>query len=152
MLDGECSNYWTSTETYESLKFYISMNFDGLKDSIIQMLAGGRCKVDTNTFENDMVSFQSRDDVLTVLIHLGYLAYDKKTQEAMIPNEEVRSAFIHAIKKCNWNYVIDAIAASDALLQATWRKDEEAVAEGAITQIKENSIHKHWENIMEIYY
>lgn len=99
-----------------------------------------------------MVSFQSRDDVLTVLIHLGYLAYDKKTQEAMIPNEEVRSAFIHAIKKCNWNYVIDAIAASDALLQATWRKDEEAVAEGAITQIKENSLHKHWENIMEIYY
>ena len=130
MLDGECNNYWTSTETYESLKNYISMNFDGLKDSIIQMIAGGRCKVDTDTFENDMVSFQSRDDVLTVLVHLGYLAYDKKTQEVMIPNEEVRSAFVRAIKKSNWNYVIEAISDSDELLQATWRGDEEAVAKG----------------------
>lgn len=94
MLDGECSNYWTSTETYESLKSYISMNFEGLKDAIIQMLAGGKCKVDTDTFENDMVSFKSRDDVLTVLVHLGYLAYDKKTKEVKIPNEEVRTAFV----------------------------------------------------------
>lgn len=136
MLDGECSNYWTSTETYESLKNYISMNFDGLKDAIIQMIAGGRCKIDTNTFENDMVSFQSRDDVLTVLVHLGYLAYNKKTQEVTIPNEEVRAAFIRAIKKTNWNYVIEAITASDELLQATWRGDAEAVAQG-IDQVHE---------------
>lgn len=136
MLDGECSNYWTSTETYESLKNYISMNFDGLKDAIIQMIAGGRCKIDTNTFENDMVSFQSRDDVLTVLVHLGYFAYNKKTQEVTIPNEEVRAAFIRAIKKSNWNYVIEAITASDGLLQATWRGDAEMVAQG-IDQVHE---------------
>lgn len=116
---GKISNYWTSTETYESLKYYISMNFDGLKDAIIQMVAGGSCKIDTNTFENDMVSFQSRDDVLTVLVHLGYLAYDAETKEVTVPNEEVRSAFVRAIKKSNWSYVIEAIAASDELLQAT---------------------------------
>lgn len=130
MLDGECNNYWTSTETYDSLKNYISMNFDGLKDAIVQMLAGGKCKVDIDTFENDMVSFQNRDDVLTVLVHLGYLAYDKKTQEVRIPNEEVQSAFVHAIRKSNWNYVIEAINASDALLCATWMGDEETVAQG----------------------
>ena len=99
MLDGECNNYWTSTETYESLKNYISMNFDGLKDAVIEMIAGGLCKIDTNTFENDMVSFQSKDDVLTVLVHLGYLAYNKKTQEVSIPNEEIRAAFIRVIEK-----------------------------------------------------
>ena len=93
------SNYWTSTETYESLKDYISMNFDGLKDTIIQMIAGGRCKIDTDTFENDMVHFERRDDVLTILVHLGYLAYNTKTQEVAIPNEEVRSAFVSAKKK-----------------------------------------------------
>lgn len=130
MLDGECSNYWTSTETYESLKSYISMNFEGLKDAIIQMLAGGKCKVDTDTFENDMVSFKSRDDVLTVLVHLGYLAYDKKTKEVKIPNEEVRAAFSHAIRRSNWQYVVEAIEKSDELLQATWRGDEQAVAQG----------------------
>lgn len=123
-------NYWTSTETYESLKYYISMNFDGLKDAIIQMVAGGSCKIDTNTFENDMVSFQSKDDVLTVLVHLGYLAYDAKTKEVTVPNEEVQAAFIRAIKKSSWSYVIEAIAASDELLRATWRGDEEAVAHG----------------------
>lgn len=116
---GKIGNYWTSTETYESLKTYICMNFDGLKDAIIQMAAGGHCRIDTNTFENDMVSFQSRDDVLTVLVHLGYLAYDGETEEVMIPNEEVRAAFIRAIKKSDWNYVINAITASDELLQAT---------------------------------
>lgn len=122
-------NYWTSTETYESLKYYISMNFDGLKDAIIQMVAGGRCKIDTNTFENDMVSFQSRDDVLTVLVHLGYLACNAGTQEVTIPNEEVRAAFVRAIKKSNWEYVTEAIVASDELLKATWRGDEEVVAQ-----------------------
>ncbi|MGN0153991.1 MAG: AAA family ATPase [Lachnospiraceae bacterium] len=127
---GKIGNYWTSTETYESLKYYISMNFDGLKDAIIQMVAGGRCRIDTNTFENDMISFRSRDDVLTVLVHLGYLAYDGETEEVAIPNEEVRAAFIRAIKKTNWNYVIDAIQASDELLQATWQGDTKAVAQG----------------------
>lgn len=142
MLDGECSNYWTSTETYESLKNYISMNFDGLKDAVIEMIAGGRCKIDTNTFENDMVSFQSRDDVLTILVHLGYLAYNRKTKEVYIPNEEIREAFIHAIKKSNWNYVIEAITASDELLQATWRGDADIVAQ------KIDKVHKESTSIL----
>lgn len=77
MLAGEYDSYWTSTVAYESLKDYICMNFDGLKDCIVQLLAGGRCRVNTDTFANDMTSFKSRDDVLTVLIHLGYLAYDR---------------------------------------------------------------------------
>lgn len=133
------SNYWTSTETYESLKNYISMNFDGLKDAIIEMLAGGRCKIDTNTFENDMVHFHSRDDVLTVLVHLGYLAYDTETQEVSVPNEEVRAAFVRAVKKSDWNYVVEAITASDELLWATWREDEEAVAKGIDAVHMENT-------------
>lgn len=123
MLDGEYGNYWTGTETYESLKSYIVMNYDGLKDAIIEMLAGGRCKIDTNTFENDMVNFHSKDDVLTVLVHLGYLAYDIDAEEVYIPNEEVRGAFVRAIKKSDWNHVIKAITASEELLKATWGKD-----------------------------
>lgn len=138
---GKFGNYWTSTETYESLKNYINMNFDGLKNAVVQMIAGGRCKIDTNTFENDMIHFFSRDDVLTVLVHLGYLAYNTKTQEVSIPNEEVRSAFIRAIKKSDWNYVMEAINASDELLQATWNKNEETVAKAIdIVHMKNTSI------------
>jgi len=75
MLSGEYDNYWTRTAAYESLKDYICMDFDGLKETVVQVLAGGQRKVDISGFENDMTSFRHRDDVLTALIHLGYLGW-----------------------------------------------------------------------------
>lgn len=130
MLAGEYDKYWTKTVTYESLKDYISMNFDGLKDCVVQMMAGGRCRVNTDTFENDMTSFKSRDDVLTVLIHLGYLAYDRDKKEVYVPNEEVRTAFANAVSSTDWTPVLEAMQRSERLLIATWNRDEEAVAKG----------------------
>jgi hypothetical protein len=123
------ANYWTQTVAFESLKGYINMNFDGLKDDIVAVLSGGRCSVNILDFENDMTSFKSKDDVLTVLIHLGYLAYDETTNEAYIPNEEVRSAFERTIKRTDWTPVIDAINKSERLLKLTWAKESDEVAE-----------------------
>lgn len=84
-------SYWTGTETYEALKVYIDMNFDGLKEAVIEMLGNSRCKIDPTTFQNDMTTFASRDDVLTLLVHLGYLAYDEVAEEVFIPNQEILS-------------------------------------------------------------
>ncbi len=123
------ANYWTRTVAYESLQEYISMNFDGLKDAVVWMLAGGKCSVNMDTFENDMTSFKSRDDVLTILIHLGYLAYDGETNEVCIPNEEVRAAFANAVQGTNWTPVVQAIRKSEHLLESTWNKDADTVAE-----------------------
>jgi hypothetical protein len=92
-------NYWTQTETYESLKIYIDMDFDGLQEAIVQMLGGARYPIDAMSFQNDMTSIQCQDDVLTLLVHLGYLAYDADEQTVYIPNEEVRQEFIRAVKK-----------------------------------------------------
>ena len=39
-----------------------------------------------------------KDDVLTLLVHLGYLAYDIDRKEVYIPNEEIRQEFVRAIK------------------------------------------------------
>lgn len=122
------ANYWTRTETYESLRDYIVMNYDGLKDAIVTMIAGGRCKVNPLKFQNDMVSFQSKDDILTLLIHLGYLAYDGIRQEVYIPNEEIRGEFCNAVEETGWDTVVEAIRDSEALLRATWNGDEEEVA------------------------
>ena len=130
MFRGEYGNYWTSTVAYESLKSYISMNFEGLKDDVIRMLAGERCKVNIESFENDMTSFKRKDDVLTILVHLGYLSYDSMRREVYIPNQEVRSAFSDAVLDADWKPVADAIKASWDLLVATWNKDENAVAKG----------------------
>lgn len=124
------ANYWTSTENYEALKNYISMNFDGLKNEIVKMLAGNKCKVNANKFQNDFISFRSKDDILTLLIHLGYLSYDMERQEATIPNEEIKEVFKAAIEDAGWDAVIQSIIASDELLKATWRGDEAVVARG----------------------
>lgn len=140
MLNEEFDSYWTQTETYEALKIYIEMNFDGLKDSIIEMLAGNRVKINTATFANDMTTFQNRDDVLTLLIHLGYLAYNSETQEAFIPNYEVSKEFANALQGAGWNTVLNAIRQSDDLLKATWDKNEAAVAAGLENAHMETSI------------
>ncbi|MGN1087249.1 MAG: AAA family ATPase, partial [Porcipelethomonas sp.] len=96
MLRGKFSNYWTKTETYEALKEYIEMNFDGLRDKILQMIAGGKTSVNPDKFQNDMTTFHSADDVLTLLVHLGYLTYDDQKREIWIPNNEVQQEFINS--------------------------------------------------------
>ncbi len=125
----EFGNYWSRTETYESLMTYISMDFDGLKQLIVDMLGDRSCHIDVDSFQNDITSFNSADDVITLLIHMGYLAYDTAQKEVFIPNEEVRSVFLRAVKNDGWDAVIKAINTSDALLKATLSMDETTVAQ-----------------------
>lgn len=125
----EFQSYWTGTETYEALKIYIDMNFDGLKEAVIEMLGGGRCKVNTRQFQNDMTTFHKKDDVLTLLIHLGYLTFDKKSGEAFIPNREISQEFLNAVDGSGWNGLIEALNRSEELLRNVWAMDERAVAE-----------------------
>lgn len=87
-------NYWNQTETFEALQLYIDMNFDGLQDDVLSMIAGEKVPVNTGSFTNDMVTFRTEDDVLTLLIHLGYLGYDEVNQSVFIPNGEVRAEFV----------------------------------------------------------
>ena len=106
------------------------MNFGGLKDDVIKMLAGGRCKVNTTKFQNDLSIINCKDDAFTVLIHLGYLAYDKSKSECYIPNKEVAIEMTNAVEATDWQRLNDAIAASEQLLAATLDMNEEAVARG----------------------
>ena len=130
MLSGSFDNYWNQTESYEALKIYIQMNFDGLKDAVIQMLAGESVKISTGTFENDMTTFVSRDDVLTLLVHLGYLSYHRKSKCVSIPNKEVAQEYVNAVGALKWSGVISSINDSQKLLQALWNGEEAVVAEG----------------------
>ena len=109
LLSGKFNNYWTKTVTYEALRVYFDMNFDGLKDTIIQLFAGQKKVIDIETFANDMSTFKSCDDILTLLIHLGYLGYEFKSQEVFIPNKEIRDEYVRSIKATGWSEVINAI-------------------------------------------
>ena len=138
ILRGQFNNYWTSTETYEALKIYIEMNFDGLKDTIIELLAGQKSVVDTTTFSNDMVTFATKDDVLTLLVHLGYLTYNFYTKEVSIPNYEISEQFASTIKVMGWSEVANSLKQSDELLKATLNCEEEKVA-GLIDKVHTDS-------------
>lgn len=140
MLRHKFGTYWNQTETYEALKLYIQMNLDGLKDAVVQMLAGETVPINTGTFANDMTSFSSKDDVLTLLVHLGYLTYDSENETVAIPNKEVSQEYIHAISTMRWHEVMDAVQASRKLLQALWNMDADTVAQGIEQAHQEISI------------
>lgn len=130
MLRHKFGPYWNQTETYEALKVYIQMNMDGLKDAVVTMLAGDSVPINTGTFTNDMTTFATRDDVLTLLVHLGYLTYDGDAKTVSIPNKEVSQEYVNAISTMDWKEVIRSVNDSRRLLEALWNEDAVAVAEG----------------------
>ena len=125
-------SYWTKTETFESLQEYIDMNMEGLRDDIVKLIAGEAVIIDVSTFSNDMVTFHSKDDVLTLLIHLGYLAIKGSTNLGVIvhiPNEEIKLEFKTCVKNNNrYAGVYDLIKNTDVLLNDIWSLNSEAVA------------------------
>lgn len=78
---------------------YINMDFEGLKEAIVRMIADEKVYVSVESFNNDMTSFKRKDDVLTLLILLGYLSYDNDTKRCFIPNQSVKEMFISSIRK-----------------------------------------------------
>ena len=131
----------------------INLDFDGLGRTVAGLIGGVETKVDTKGFANDLATFRDRDDVLTLLIHLGYLAYDERTGKARVPNEEIRLEFAKAIRQVRRDDTIRRVQESQRLIEDTVHGREEAKkdsmlpaliielkwnksAEGAIGQIK----------------
>ena len=130
MRFGKIGNYWNQTETFEALQVYIDMNFEGLKDDILSMIAGESVPVNTGSFTNDMATFRTEDDVLTLLIHLGYLAYDYDNKTVKIPNSEVRTEYVNCVAASDWGEVSKALKNSADTLNAIWQRRPAQVAEG----------------------
>ena len=96
MMKEKFKSYWSQTGTYEAVVPLINIDFDGLRTSVIEMLSGNAAPVDISSFQNDAMNFANKDDILTYLIHLGYLGYDEDKRTAFIPNEEIRQEFTKA--------------------------------------------------------
>ena len=128
MIQGVYQSYWLQSGTYESIKDLIQIDFDGLKADIISALAGNNIKVNPYFFQNDMETFNDKNDVLALLIHLGYLAYDIDNGEAYIPNEEIRIEFRRATQLVKWKELTNLFKESDELLKAIKSKDNDKVA------------------------
>ena len=128
MIEGEFQSYWSGTGSYEVIVPLINMDFDGLKTSVIEMIAGNSVEIDVTSFQNDTVNFADKDDVLTYMIHLGYLAYNQRLKKAFVPNEEIREELIRATKIKKWNELLSFQQKSSVLLDATLDMDTETVA------------------------
>ena len=124
-----CDGYWSQTGSYDALRDYIMMNFEGIKDDIISMLSGAKVSINVTSYLNTLSDFRSRNDVFTYLIHLGYLSYDMEEKKCFIPNYEIRNAWINSISEASaYRKVMESVNDSRKLLEDTWAMDEEAVA------------------------
>ena len=128
-LYKKLENYWNKTENFEALAEYIRKDYDGLKGAVALLMDGGRIRIDTSSYQNDMTTFQDRDDVLSLLIHLGYLGYDDETGEVFIPNKEILDEFRTSTKTSEWTDTFRSFEISQELLKATWDRDADKVAE-----------------------
>jgi len=134
---GKFRSYWKKTSAAETLMTYIDMDQDGLQDTIARLIAGESVVVDTDSFQNDVESFACKDDVLTLLTHLGYLTYEEEPESydgdevtglVRIPNEEVRSEFDKILRKAKHRSLIELVRKSDQLLKDTLEGKSEAIA------------------------
>ena len=148
LSSGKYKSYWKKTSAAEKLMAYIDMDQDGLQDDIARLIAGESISVDTDSFQNDVESFSCKDDVLTLLVHLGYLtyeevpdSYDPDDENMMglvhIPNEEVRTEFDKILRKSRHKSLIDLVKRSDRLLKDTLNGNEEAVAR-AVAEVQDS--------------
>ncbi len=148
MQSKKFKSYWRRTSASEALLTYIDMDEDGLQEDIARLISGEAIEVDTEQFENDFETFKSKDDVLTLMIHLGYLTYsedDQGTGTARIPNEEIRMEFNQILRKGKHKKLLSLIQASDRLLENTLRGDARAVAE-TIAMVHDSNYAPHFYN------
>ena len=156
VLTGQYKSYWKKTSAAETLMTYIDMDQDGLQDDIARLIAGESIVVDTDSFQNDVETFTCKDDVLTLLIHLGYLTYEEVSDSysedddetagiAMIPNEEAKSEFQKFLRKAKHKKLIDLVRKSDQLLKDTLEGTNDAVAK-AIQDVHETDYAPTWYN------
>ena len=122
-------SYWSMSSSANSLLDYINMDFDGLAEDATDLLLGKHIPIEVENFQNDTFSFASKDDVLTILIHYGYLSYDAESNTVCIPNEEIRGEFARIIKKVNNTATLKRVKESEDLIKNTAACDAEAVAE-----------------------
>ncbi|MCD7809609.1 MAG: ATP-binding protein [Erysipelotrichaceae bacterium] len=130
ILDNKYTNHWSKTGAFSTLKKQIIRNYDGLKEDVENLIAGQEIKVSIVSFQNDMSLFNSKDDVFTLLIHLGYLGYNNNSKTVYIPNKEVLMSFVEAINTPKYQRTYESIEKSQKLLEATWNLDEKEVAKG----------------------
>lgn len=126
-----CDNYWAKSEAFESLQRYIDYDFNGVKETLERLLSGEPVRMNVLRFGNDLYDVGNNEELFTLLVHLGYLSYDRDNRVAFLPNQEIREEFVEALRGSKSHKELsELVRASDKLIEAVWMRDEDAVAKG----------------------
>ena len=128
----KCGNYWSSTSSNEEVIRLINMNFEGIRDDIINLISGGRIVFDCESFQNDMTTIDNKDQIFSLLVCLGYLGCSDEgdfLRSAYVPNREIRSALSSIVRKQPWYNSMPVIERSEKLFQAIRSLDAAKTAE-----------------------
>ncbi len=133
--DGVCQSYWSGTSSNEEVVRLINLDFDGIKNDILNLIEGARVQFNCGNFQNDMVTIEEKDDVFSLLVCLGYLGCsdlaegeDDDLKLAYIPNKELKRALMGIIRKQEWYERMETIKRSENLLKAILELDGATVA------------------------
>ena len=131
VLSGEYGDYWTKTSAIEAVTNYMNYDNGVLKGIITKMLSGDKVSVNVSRFSNDLTKVNSVDSALTVLIHLGYLAFIKGEELGFgycyIPNYEIRQEFVNAVLELDWKEIYNPISNSKKLYEETLKGNVEFI-------------------------
>ena len=151
-IDEEmCANYWSGTSALDEAARLINLNYEGLKEDIILLIDGEKIRFNCAGFQNDMKSFKSKDDVLALLVCLGYLgcvkadngSEDNKEKSlnvkartvnsgvrtAYVPNLEIREALTNLVNQENWFRIGEIVRPSEELFDAICALNGQKAAE-----------------------
>ena len=131
---SECAGYWSDSSSNAEAIRLINMNFDGIKDDIMRMIAGGTVFFNFRSFKNNMVSITSKDQVFSLLACLGYLGCNGQPNAgteryAYVPTKEIRETLIDIVREQPWYNSLPVIERSEKLFQAIRSLNAETTAE-----------------------
>ena len=127
LLKNKCGDYWTKTSSIEAITDYMNYDNGELKDTIETMMSGEKVPVNVSKFQNNLTKVNSRDAALTVLIHLGYLAYDEPSASCYIPNYEISLEFENALEELKRDEIYNSISNSKKLYDETLKGNTEYI-------------------------
>ena len=130
--DGKCKSYWSGTSSNEEIVRLINMDFDGIKEDIINLIEGDEVTFSCANFQNDMVTLKDKNDVFSLLVCLGYLGCAETKNQfrkvAYVPNAEIKAVLLDIVREQNWYERIETIKRSENLLKAIKELDGTTVA------------------------
>ena len=130
--DGKCKSYWSGTSSNEEVVRLINMDFDGIKEDIINLIEGDEVTFSCANFQNDMVTLKDKNDVFSLLVCLGYLGCAETKNQfrkvAYVPNAEIKAVLLDIVREQNWYERIETIKRSENLLKAIKELDGTTVA------------------------